>query len=80
MQHLTRVGFILRLMQLSISHTRAAEPSKISFGFSSIGGAGTGVWMFGSPAVPVQAVGACSWLMAGQRPDLNHNVSNLSYR
>lgn len=79
MQHLTRV-FLILLVQLSISYARAAESSKISFGFSSIGGARTGVWIFASRAVAVQAVGACSWLMAGQRPDVNHNVSNLSYR
>jgi ABC-type nitrate/sulfonate/bicarbonate transport system substrate-binding protein len=45
MQHLTRVLLILLLVQWSNSHPRAAEPSKISFGFSSIGAAGTGVWM-----------------------------------
>src|SRR6267378_956996 len=45
MQRLTRVLLILLLAQLSISQARAAEPSRISFGFSSIGAAGTGVWM-----------------------------------
>jgi NitT/TauT family transport system substrate-binding protein len=45
MQRLTRVLLILLLVQWSNSHARAAERSKISFGFSSIGAAGTGVWM-----------------------------------
>jgi ABC-type nitrate/sulfonate/bicarbonate transport system substrate-binding protein len=45
MQHLTRTLLVLLLLQWSISHAPAAEPSRISFGFSSIGAAGTGVWM-----------------------------------
>ena len=45
MQRLTRALLILLLVQWSNSHARAAEPGKISFGFSSIGAAGTGVWM-----------------------------------
>src|SRR5258705_13858507 len=45
MQRLTRVLWVLLLVQSSISPARAAEPSRISFGFSSIGAAGTGVWM-----------------------------------
>ncbi len=43
MQRLTRALLILLLVQWSNSHARAAEPGKISFGFSSIGAAGTGV-------------------------------------
>ena len=45
MQRLTRVLWVLLLVQSSISPARAAEPNRISFGFSSIGAAGTGVWM-----------------------------------
>jgi len=37
------LGFLLA--SLSIIDVRAAEPSRISFGFSSIGAAGTGIWM-----------------------------------
>ena len=45
MQRLTRLLLVLLLVQLSVSRARGAEPSRISFGFSSIGAAGTGVWM-----------------------------------
>ena len=42
---LSRVLLGFLFVQLSIFQAPAAEPSRISFGFSSIGAAGTGVWM-----------------------------------
>ena len=37
------LGFLS--VQFSVFHALAAEPNRISFGYSSIGAAGTGVWM-----------------------------------
>ena len=45
MKHLSGVLLGFLLVQFSAFQAPAAEPSRISFGFSSIGAAGTGVWM-----------------------------------
>ena len=45
MHRLTSILWVLLLAPLSISQARATESNRVSFGFSSIGAAGTGVWM-----------------------------------
>lgn len=45
MRRLTKALLVFLLLQLPSSNVRAAELGRISFGFSSIGAAGTGVWM-----------------------------------